>query len=151
MLGVLGMDTDTCIETYSKMAPKVFPIEGALSGSKLGKFKKALRGEQRFDPKPLENEIKRLVVQHLGAEAIDGEDTLMGFNGATEGVCKVFVCVTSEKARKPFRFRTYPNPGPGDTMEDCPIWQACRATSAAPTYFPPMSVGKLGTAFVDGA
>jgi predicted acylesterase/phospholipase RssA len=35
-------------------------------------------------------------------------------------------------------------------MDDCPIWQACRATSAAPTIFPPMIIGNPETAYVDG-
>lgn len=35
-------------------------------------------------------------------------------------------------------------------VDDCPIWQACRATSAAPTFFPPMVIGRPPTAYVDG-
>ena len=59
-----------------------------------------------------------------------------------------FVCVTSEKLGKPFQFRSYNSPW--DAMDDCPIWQACRATSAAPTIFPPMQVGNPPVAYVDG-
>lgn len=35
-------------------------------------------------------------------------------------------------------------------VDDCPIWQACQATSAAPTFFPPMVIGRPPTAYVDG-
>lgn len=35
-------------------------------------------------------------------------------------------------------------------MDDCAIWQACRATSAAPTFFPPIEIGRPPVAFVDG-
>lgn len=35
-------------------------------------------------------------------------------------------------------------------MDDCAIWQACRATSAAPIFFPPIEIGKPPVAYVDG-
>lgn len=59
-----------------------------------------------------------------------------------------FVCVTSEKLSKHFRLRSYESPW--DFVDDCPIWQACRATSAAPTFFPPMEIGSPPIAYVDG-
>jgi predicted acylesterase/phospholipase RssA len=49
---------------------------------------------------------------------------------------------------KHFRFRSYESSW--NDIDDCPIWQSCRATSAAPTLFPPMVIGKPPTAFVDG-
>lgn len=59
-----------------------------------------------------------------------------------------FVCVTSEVMGNHFQFRSYDSPW--DAMDDCPIWQACRATSAAPTIFPPMQIGNPPVAYVDG-
>jgi predicted acylesterase/phospholipase RssA len=59
-----------------------------------------------------------------------------------------FVCVTSEKLRKHFRFRSYESSR--DVIDDCLIWEACRATSAAPTLFPPMMIGNPSIAYVDG-
>ncbi len=35
-------------------------------------------------------------------------------------------------------------------INDCTVWQACRATSAAPTYFAPKQIDTNGTKFVDG-
>lgn len=35
-------------------------------------------------------------------------------------------------------------------MDDCAIWQGCRATTAAPTFFPPMEIGKPPISYVDG-
>ena len=66
MLGLLRMDVDTCIETYSSLAKDIFPLEGWLSGSKLGRLKKAATGKQRFRPAPFEAAIKRLVAEATG-------------------------------------------------------------------------------------
>ena len=66
------MDVDTCIETYSSLARDIFPLEGWLSGSRLGRLKKAATGKQRFSPAPFEAAIK-----HLVAEATGGEETPM--------------------------------------------------------------------------
>jgi predicted acylesterase/phospholipase RssA len=35
-------------------------------------------------------------------------------------------------------------------INDCAVWQACRATSAAPTYFAPTQLEENGIKFVDG-
>lgn len=56
--------------------------------------------------------------------------------------------MTSEKLAKPFLFRSYESTW--DVVDDCPIWQACRATSAAPTFFPPIKIGRPPVAYVDG-
>lgn len=60
MLGTFRMDIDTCIQTYLDMAPKIFPKEGFLSGSRTGKFFKGARGIARFDPGPLESIVRDL-------------------------------------------------------------------------------------------
>jgi predicted acylesterase/phospholipase RssA len=39
---------------------------------------------------------------------------------------------------------------PFPLINDCAVWQACRATSAAPTFFVPKQLEKDGTKFVDG-
>ena len=56
--------------------------------------------------------------------------------------------MTSEKLGKPSRFRSYNSHW--DVVDDCPIWQACRATSAAPTFLPPIEVGNPPVAYIDG-
>ena len=58
------------------------------------------------------------------------------------------MCVTSDDLGKHFRFRTYE--ASWNVIDDCLIWQACRATSAAPTFFPPIMIGKPPTAYIDG-
>lgn len=36
-------------------------------------------------------------------------------------------------------------------LDECKIWQACRATSAATTFFDPIKIGSSDQAFIDGA
>lgn len=38
-----------------------------------------------------------------------------------------------------------------DLLNSTTIWQACRATSAATTFFDPIAIGPFGEEFVDGA
>lgn len=48
-------------------------------------------------------------------------------------------------------FRSYRNPKLAEILfEECTIWQACRATSAAPTFFDPIRIGRHGQSFFDG-
>ena len=89
MLGTLEMDVDSCIQRYLQMAPEVFPEEGFVSGSKIGKLIKGARGTARFDPKPLEHFVKQLVAERYPET---GVDTI--FDGPKKGKdtdCKVYV------------------------------------------------------------
>ena len=79
MLGTLRMDIKTCIDEYLDIAPEIFPVEGTISGSVVGKLLTVARGRQRFDPRLLESAIQRLVTKHLGDQATAGEDTLFRF------------------------------------------------------------------------
>jgi Patatin-like phospholipase len=58
------------------------------------------------------------------------------------------LCATTQKEKVPWRFRSYASPWL--YTDDCEIWEACRATSAAPTFFPPNKIGKHKAAFIDG-
>ena len=61
-----------------------------------------------------------------------------------------FVCTYEEMALggSPVLLRTYQT---GSAPVKCTIWEAARATSAAPTFFPPIKFGKhTGGEFVDG-
>jgi len=46
--------------------------------------------------------------------------------------------MAAEHMRKPYRLRTYHVPG--EMPYDCEIWEAARATTAAPTYFKAVSI-----------
>lgn len=74
MLGTLRMDIDTCIAKYLSIAPKIFHEEGFISGSRVGKLLKRVKGEARFDAKALEKVLKEMVSETFGAH---GEDNLL--------------------------------------------------------------------------
>jgi hypothetical protein len=68
MLGVLGMDITTCISTYLDMAPKIFPEEGFIAGSKISRLFKGIKGSARFDAANLETVVKAMVADRFGQE-----------------------------------------------------------------------------------
>ena len=79
---------------------------------------------------------------------INGEEIRMYDNDLQ--ACKAFVTATSgndAQKGKPYLFRTYRS-RVGVTNKDCMIWQAIRATSAAPTFFDPIQIDD--EIFVDG-
>ena len=76
------MDIQTCIDEYLELAPKIFPVEGLIPGSKVAKFVKVMRGRQRFKAKSLELAIKRLVKKHLRERSAEGEETGFRFEAS---------------------------------------------------------------------
>lgn len=63
-----------------------------------------------------------------------------------------FVCATTQKNSKTVCFTSYRSPRDGDDLLDTTkIWEACRATSAASSFFDPISIGRYGETFIDGA
>jgi len=46
--------------------------------------------------------------------------------------------------------RSYESDLPSLLFEECKIWEACRATSAATTFFDPIRIGPFSQEFVDG-
>lgn len=91
MLGVLRMDVDSCIEKYIDMAPKIFPVERMISGSRIARAFTALSGQQRFDPAPFEAIIKQLIADQLANRSQNGEDTTLRFEATNAKQCKVLV------------------------------------------------------------
>jgi hypothetical protein len=92
MLGILRMDVDSCIKQYCKLGPIIFPLEDRISGSKFGKILKMAAGKDRFNPKPFEKELKRLLQENLIGRSSHGGDTRMRFetsSGNSSVNCKV--------------------------------------------------------------
>jgi predicted acylesterase/phospholipase RssA len=63
-----------------------------------------------------------------------------------------FVCATSKETSETVCLTSYRTPrGNSDLLNSVKIWEACRATSAATSFFDPIAVGRYGEEFVDGA
>jgi predicted acylesterase/phospholipase RssA len=62
------------------------------------------------------------------------------------------VCATSKETSETVCLTSYRTPrGNSDLLNSVTIWEACRATSAASSFFDPIAVGRFGEEFVDGA
>jgi hypothetical protein len=88
----------------------------------------------RFDYKDLENAIKGLIKSRLGSE-----DVTFATRPETPS-CPTFVVAKLQRnmGGPPVLFRSYRIPG--NSASNCAIWQAARATSAAPTFFKAMEI-----------
>jgi predicted acylesterase/phospholipase RssA len=96
----------------------------------------------RFSAEPLEKAIKKVVL-----DITKNENTPLA--DEDDSSCPVFVLATiGENANGPIKlFKSY-----GYYRDQCPIWQAAQATTAAPTFFPPawVDVPSPGRWYVDG-
>ncbi|KAB2098597.1 hypothetical protein AG0111_0g13155 [Alternaria gaisen] len=138
MLGRLRMSVADCITAYLSLSDRVFrktrhrvTVKGQVQG--------------RFDADELARAVKE-VVRQQGLK----EDALL--KDAPEAACKVFVCATSKETSETVCLTSYKTPrGGNDLLNSVTIWEACRATSAATSFFDPIAVGRYGEQFVDGA
>lgn len=71
---------------------------------------------------------------------------------ADRGTTKTrFVCATSKQTNDAVCLTSYRTPRSIDLLNTAKVWQACRATSAATTFFDPIAIGIPPEEFVDGA
>jgi predicted acylesterase/phospholipase RssA len=62
-----------------------------------------------------------------------------------------FVCATSKQTGETVCLTSYRSPrGSSDLLNSVKIWEACRATSAASTFFDPIAIGRYEEEFTDG-
>ena len=62
------------------------------------------------------------------------------------------MCATSKETSETVCLRSYHSPrGSNDLWNSVKIWEACRATSAASSFFDPIAIGRYGEEFIDGA
>ncbi len=62
------------------------------------------------------------------------------------------MCATSKQTSETICLTSYKSlRGGSDLLNSVKIWEACRATSAASSFFDPIAVGRYGEEFVDGA
>ncbi|KAH7134383.1 hypothetical protein EDB81DRAFT_844943 [Dactylonectria macrodidyma] len=121
MLGRLRMTIDECITAYTSLSDK-----------------------GRFDTAALEQAVKQILVDNG-----HGEDALL--QDPPNTACKVFVCATSKGTGDTVCLTSYRPRGLAHLYDSTKIWQACRATSAATTFFDPIAIGPFQEQFVDGA
>lgn len=60
-----------------------------------------------------------------------------------------FVCSTDVDTTELAVFRSYDTTSHTLQLNEC-IWEACRATSAVPTFFDPIMIGQYNQKFADG-
>ncbi|KAI1668000.1 Tetratricopeptide repeat [Pyrenophora tritici-repentis] len=124
-----------CIAAYLSLSDRVFrktrhrvTVKGKVQG--------------RFDAEELARAIKEVVKQQ-GLP----EDALL--KDVPEAQCKVFVCATSKETSEMVCLTSYKTSrGGSDLLNSVTIWEACRATSAATSFFDPIAVGRFGEQFV---
>ncbi|KAJ7819764.1 hypothetical protein B0H14DRAFT_1352067 [Mycena olivaceomarginata] len=134
MLGRLRMSVEDAVKAYGQLAKEVFSDV------------KPLGSDGRFKASKLEKAIKEIVRAKSALQ--DPEERL---EDTRNNACKMFVCTTTAvNMSLPVLLRTYNTPDYPAT--DCTIWQAGRATSAAPTFFKQIQIGRPGLeeAFLDG-
>ncbi|KAH7111138.1 acyl transferase/acyl hydrolase/lysophospholipase [Dendryphion nanum] len=143
MLGRLQMSVDECILEYQRIMKTVFETKAGwlpidfmswLPISWTGKVK------ARFDSKSLEGAIKEVIARYGASE----RDL---FNDGSTRDCRVFVCATATETSGITCLRSYSLPGTNDIRMT--ICDAALATSAASSFFDPVSIG--ARVFVDGA
>jgi hypothetical protein len=136
------MSTDEAIRRYITQASAVFAKEN----------RKYAHQDATFKATTLENSDKDFVAaKALGDRMIGPVNGRPGESGDRE--CRAFVCaMPARNMAHPQRIRTYAaraNAGP-----DCLIWEAARATTAAPMLFKRIAIaaarGHVPQEFVDG-
>lgn len=129
------MPTDEALRIYNEIAGSIF-----CKGNKKRSFQ-----DGTFKATTLENTVRTLVTKrNVGSSMLDS-------TGVPE-MGRAFVCAMSAKNMEhPRLFRTYhvrENAG-----VNCEIWEAVRATTAAPTFFKRVTIGEEGQVkeeFIDG-
>ncbi|KAI8670389.1 PNPLA domain-containing protein [Fusarium keratoplasticum] len=149
MLGRLEMSVADCIEAYQHISRQVF--RPTFCSKYMPRVMRTITGRSMYDSQHLEDAIKDII-------QLCGEAPNAPLETTDDGQCKVwgtpwervFVCATQCLDRSQVQFRNYRDPVHHNRVKGIKIWEAARATSAAPTYFEPIKVGSHSLEFVDG-
>ncbi|KAL0958133.1 hypothetical protein HGRIS_000301 [Hohenbuehelia grisea] len=139
MLGRLQLTVQQCIDAYTQLASEIF----AGNDSVTTKFKLGTTGF-RYGATNIENAVQNFIKSYTG----DANAPMM--DPDVNNQCKVFVVAGEAQNLNNYtaeHIRTYQSKLP-DKFTSVPIWQAARATSAAPTYFPSITINN--TPLIDG-
>ena len=137
MLGRLRMSTDEALQAYNSLARDIFSKKNRKWTGQDGAFKSST----------LQEKVNELVLKKgLGEFMLDPLD-----EPKKKG--KAFVCaMPADNVTYTRRFRTYQVRALASA--NCKIWEAARATTAAPTFFKRIAIGEEGHGkeeFMDGA
>jgi predicted acylesterase/phospholipase RssA len=138
LLGRLQMTTEEALETYDEVAETLF-----------SKKNRKISANSQFKASTLADIVKKIVGQRTKGDLLRAEDT-------PPPKCKAFVCAIDEMELGAIhRLRTYEtdNNKSDEWLRDCKIWEAARATTAAPLNFKAMTIERdtVKKSFVDAA
>ncbi|KAL6716618.1 hypothetical protein ACLMJK_006186 [Lecanora helva] len=168
MLGRLRMTLEECESAYLRLVQTIFTPRRNPKNY-IGRGKDFLLAEGKFDAGSFEDAIIGEIQKNMERLAMEQEhkDTAskdpqaktavtreaaksMTLRESRDPICKVFVVTVRTTNTQDALLRSYKNPKMADTVPDCAVWQACRATSAAKTFFDSIQIGSYGQMFSDG-
>lgn len=127
----LGLASDALAELYRARSAEIFPGMASRLWSRASRFLSAGPSAPKYDGRGLERVLRDV------------------FGDATLGQLQLPTLITSYDtiSRKPLIFKSFKA-----SHRDLPIREVCRASTAAPTYFPahPMDVDGLPRSLIDG-
>ncbi|KAK5692224.1 hypothetical protein LTR17_025465 [Elasticomyces elasticus] len=138
MLGCLEMSVDDCITAYIQTMGTVF------QGKRILPF---FVHNGQIRPRYMADKLERTIKDMIASEGLS-PDALMRKDLETP-TCHTFVVATSAGARHPRLFTNYRKPHEqSDYWTKVRIWEAARATTAAPSFFAPIEID--GISYIDG-
>ncbi|KAG8740353.1 hypothetical protein FRC10_004465 [Ceratobasidium sp. 414] len=174
MLGRLRMGVDDCIKSYQQLSSKIFGggiattfFSGGLlgTGRGLGFGMGIIKGREldsyfnmamssvvlgepaMYDGTKLEKHVKRTIKTR--PHTWDNEEELLE-ETSPDNCYTAIVTARQTNAAAPHVMRSYLRKDQ-PTADKVKVWEAARATSAAPAFFSPIAIGDLGVVYVDGA
>ncbi|KAH0553145.1 hypothetical protein GP486_006670 [Trichoglossum hirsutum] len=134
MLGRLHMTLEECKKAYIQLSKTIFTARHPRS-KVIRKPYDLWNVNSKFDSTALEAAIKTEIGRKLSSSS-KPEDELLSDQDESS-------ILRSYRVRDPSV--------PETLFNECKIWEACRATSAAPSFFNPITIGQVHQKFIDGA